>query len=230
MTIYGYTRISTRNQNIERQIRNIKKHEPQSVIVQEVFTGTKIHERKKFNNLISKVKTGDTIIFDSVSRFSRDSAEGFELYEELYKRGVNLVFLKERHIDTDTYKKARDTQIPKTGTKVDIILDALDSFLLELAREQIQLAFEQSEKEVQDLRQRTREGLQTAKLNGKQVGRVKGKTFETKKSLKAKEHIKKLSKHFGGTCSNKTTWELVGISENTFYKYIKEIKNEQEVH
>ena len=120
-------------------------------------------------------------------------------------------------------------QIPKTGTKVDIILDALDSFLLELAREQIQLAFEQSEKEVQDLRQRTREGLQTAKLNGKQVGRVKGKTFETKKSLKAKEHIKKLSKHFGGTCSNKTTWELVGISENTFYKYIKEIRNELEV-
>ena len=43
-----------------------------------------------------------------------------------------------------------------------------------LAKEQIKLAFEQSEKEVADLHQRTREGLLTARLNGKQVGRKKG--------------------------------------------------------
>ena len=51
-----------------------------------------------------------------------------------------------------------------------------------LAKEQIKLAFEQSEKEVADLHQRTREGLLTARLNGKQVGRKKGVGFETKKS------------------------------------------------
>ena len=55
-------------------------------------------------------------------------------------------------------------------------------YLMALAKEQIKLAFEQSEKEVADLHQRTREGLLTARLNGKQVGRKKGVGFETKKA------------------------------------------------
>ena len=46
-----------------------------------------------------------------------------------------------------------------TGTAVDFILDGINKYLLELAKEQIKLAFEQSEKEVQDLRQITREEI-----------------------------------------------------------------------
>lgn len=56
-----------------------------------------------------------------------------------------------------------------TGTNVDFILKGINEYLMTLAKEQIKLAFEQSEKEVADLHQRTREGLVTAKLNGKQV-------------------------------------------------------------
>ena len=43
-----------------------------------------------------------------------------------------------------------------------------------LAKEQIRLAFDQAEKEVEDLHQRTREGIQTARLNGKQIGQRQG--------------------------------------------------------
>ena len=77
-----------------------------------------------------------------------------------------------------------------TGTNVDFILKGVNEYLMALAKEQIKLAFEQSEKEVADLHQRTREGLVTAKLNGKQVGRKKGAGFETKKSKTAKEKIR----------------------------------------
>ena len=56
--------------------------------------------------LLRTAKAGDTIVFDSVSRMSRNAAEGFETYQKLFGTGVSLVFLKERHIDTDTYKKA----------------------------------------------------------------------------------------------------------------------------
>ena len=105
MCKYGYCRISRAKQSIERQIRNIKDRFPDAVIIQEVFTRTTL-ERKEWQKLIKAVKEGDTIIFDSVSRMSGNSADGFLAYETLYSQGVNLVFLKEPHIDTAVYKKA----------------------------------------------------------------------------------------------------------------------------
>ena len=68
-----------------------------------------------------------------------------------------------------------------------------------LAKEQIKIAFDQAQKEVQNLHQRTSEGLKTAKLNGKQIGRIKGNKYTTKKELAAKEIILKNSKDFNGT-------------------------------
>lgn len=102
---YGYCRISTPKQNIERQIRNILKENPEAIIVQETFTGSRFQGRKELEKLLRSVQTGDTIIFDSVSRMSRNAEDGFALYEQLYNHGVNLVFLKEPHINTDTYSK-----------------------------------------------------------------------------------------------------------------------------
>ena len=104
--IYGYARISTQKQNIERQIRNILKYCPDAIIKQEVYTGTKTDGRKVFEQLLKIVSAGDTIIFDSVSRMSRNAETGFQVYQELYEKGVELVFLKEPHINTETYKKA----------------------------------------------------------------------------------------------------------------------------
>ena len=105
---YGYCRISRPKQSIERQIRNIKAAYPEAVIVQEVYTRMRI-ERKEWSKLYKKVKAGDTIIFDSVSRMSGDAVDGFTAYEDLYERGVSLVFLKEPHINTGTYKKALES-------------------------------------------------------------------------------------------------------------------------
>ena len=167
--IYGYCRISTKQQSIERQIRNIKAYNENAVILQEAFTGTKV-DRPIFSKLLKQVKEGDTIVFDSVSRMSRNAEEGFALYEELFNKGISLVFLKERHIDTDTYKKALENNLQMTNTNVDFILEGINKYLMALAEEQIVIAFEQSEKEVKDLQQRTKEGIETARLNGKQIG------------------------------------------------------------
>lgn len=227
--IYGYCRISTNTQNIERQIRNIKKEYPQSVIVQEIYTGTKIFGRKEFNKLLKTVKKGDMIVFDSVSRMSRDAEEGFMLYQKLYNKGIELIFLKEPHINTSTYKKALETNnIKLTNTNVDFILEGVNKYLLCLAKEQIKLAFSQSEKEVTDLRQRTREGIETARLNGKQIGGKKGEKLNIKKKKPAKEKILKYSKSFNGNLSDTDCIKLIGIAKNTYYKYKKEIKEERE--
>lgn len=223
--IYGYARISTTKQKIERQITNIKSYEKEAVIYQEAYTGTKV-ERPIFDKLLKKVKGGDTIIFDSVSRMSRNADEGFALYEELYNKGVELVFLKESYINTSVYKKALNNGVALTGTNVDSILKGVNEYLMGLAKEQIIIAFQQAEKEVEDLRERTREGIREARAKGKQIGAVKGRKLITKKSIEKKEEIKKYSKDFNGSLSDVDVMKLTGLARNTYYKYKKEIRDE----
>lgn len=220
---YGYCRISRKEQSIDRQVRNIAAVYPDAHIIKEAYTGTKVEGRKEFERLLKQVKKDDTIIFDSVSRMSRNAAEGVELYEHLYAAGVNLVFLKERHIDTATYKKALQDAVPMTGTNVDIILQAINEYLKILRREQIVLAFAQAEKEVTDLRQRTREGIETARLKGKQIGQKPGNTLTVKKEAPAKDIIRKHSKSFYGTLNDIEVMKLAEVSRNTYYKYKREL-------
>lgn len=221
--LYGYCRISKAKQSIERQIRNIKAAYPEAVIIQEVFTRTRI-DRKEWQKLFSKVKCGDTIIFDSVSRMSGNANDGFAAYEELYSRGVSLVFLKEPHINTSTYQKALENNVQLTGSNVDYILEGVNKYLMALAQEQIRLAFEQSEKEVEDLHQRTREGIETARLNGKQIGQRPGAKLITKKSITAKETIRKHSQDFNGSLNDLEVMQLTGLARNTYYKYKRELR------
>lgn len=225
MCRYGYVRISTPKQSIDRQIRNIQNICPDVIIVSDTYTGTKT-DRPGWKKLYEKAKSGDVIYFDSVSRMSRNAEEGFQIYEELYKRGVSLIFLKEHHIDTDTYKNTLQSNIKMTGTNVDFILDGINQYLLALAKEQIRLAFEQAQKEVDDLHQRTREGIETARLSGKQIGQITGSKLTTKKSVAAKEIIKKHSKDFNGTLEDADVIKLSGISRNSYYKYKKELREE----
>jgi DNA invertase Pin-like site-specific DNA recombinase len=224
MSKFGYCRKSKPKQSIDRQVRNILKEYPDAIIIQEAYTGTTI-DRKEWNKLFKTVKAGDTIIFDSVSRMSRNAAEGFAAYEELYKQGVNLIFLKEHHIDTETYQKTLQNSVQLTGSNVDFILEGVNRYLLELAKEQIKIAFEQSEKEVEDLHQRTREGIVTARLNGKQIGQRQGAKLTTKKSMAAKEIILKHSKDFNGTLDDPEVITLCRISRNSYYKYKRELRH-----
>lgn len=226
MSEYGYCRISTNKQSIERQIRNIRTNYPKSIIYQEIYTGTKTDGRKKWGQLQRIVKPNDVIIFDSVSRMSRNAAEGFNTYQKLFESGVELVFLKEPHINTAVYKKALNNHITLTGTKTDMILKAINEYLMELAKEQIIIAFKQSEKEVTDLHQRTKEGIETARLNGKQIGQREGAKLTTKKSISAKADIKKYSKDFNGTLNDIECIRMIGIARNTYYKYKKELQAE----
>lgn len=219
--IYGYARVSTKSQKLERQIDNILKFNPETIIFTEKYTGTKIEGRKELDKLLKKVKEGDTIIFDSVSRMSRDSEEGTELYFELYEKGVSLVFLKERHIDTKTYKKALETSIPMTNTIADTLLKGVNDFLKELAKEQIKIAFDQAEKEVQDTRQRIKEGIAKSE---KTQGIKEGTKLITKKSILMKDKMKRHLKEFGGTDTDIQFMTENSLSRNTFYKYKRELK------
>ena len=224
--IYGYVRISRKEQSIERQVRNIIKEYPNAFIVKEAYTGTKM-DRPEWSKLYNKVRTGDIIVFDSVSRMSRNADEGVKTYFDLYEKTIGLIFLKEHYIDTSVYAENMKDKIELQGTDEDEIFKGLNNYFRKLAERQIRIAFEQSEKEVQDLHQRTKEGIETARLNGKQIGQKSGNKLKIKKEAPAKAIILKHSKDFNGSLSDYECIKIAGISRNTFYKYKCELRKSQ---
>lgn len=222
-TVYGYARISTMKQSIQRQIDNIKSVYPDAVIITEEYTGTKM-DRPNWNKLYKALKEGDTVVFDEVSRMSRNAEDGFKVYKELYSRGVNLVFLKESTLNTENYHNAE--QIATTGNEIaDIYIDATNKVLMILAETQIKKAFETAQHEVDFLHKRTSEGIAVARANGRQIGRAEGTKVETKKAKASKERIIELSKDFKGTNTDIEVMKILGIARNTYYKYKAELKN-----
>lgn len=222
--IYGYVRISTKKQSITRQIENISKYDLRAKIIEETFTGNTIN-RPKWIKLKDQLNLGDTVIFDSVSRMSRNALEGIDDYEELVNKGIKLIFLKEAYINSEVYQSQLEGyKIIKTKDKdLEPLFHGIKETLKNLARKQIMIAFKQSEKEVQDLRQRTKEALSIKKSQGIQLGHRKKKLI-TKKSIERKDKIKKMSKRYMGIMNDKEVIETIGMSRHSFYKYIREME------
>lgn len=232
--IYGYARVSTSTQRIDRQIKNIERFAPGVKIYKEHFTGTKI-DRPEWNKLVKRIQPGDTIVFDEVSRMSRNASEGFALYKELFEKDVSLVFLKEPHIDTASYRSAMSLAFPdvQTGDEatqelVEGVLAAIHRFMMAKVEQDIYAAFERAQKEVDFLHQRTKEGIEVARENGKRIGLPKGSRLVTAKSIKAKEVIRQHCVTFGGALCDADCAKLAGICRNTYFKYKREMLNVDE--
>ena len=229
--IYAYCRVSTKHQRIARQITNITELYPTATIIREFYTGTK-QDRPNWNKLMHIIKKEDTIVFDSVSRMSRNAGEGYKDYKMLYELGVHLIFLNEPLINTSVFDSTRNNLLNVNIETGNIAVDdffkgniqLINNFMMALAEEQIKAAFEQSEKEVTDLHSRISQGMREAKKNGTHIGLPKGMTLTTKKSLDCKAIIQKHSKDFGGTLDDHDVIKLCGCSRNSYYKYKKELK------
>lgn len=233
MSVYGYVRVSTPQQKVERQTENIKTFNPDAIIYEEKQSAKDIENRVVFKTLLKKAKSGDTIIFDEVSRMSRNTDEGYNLYMELMEKGINLVFLKERHIDTDEYKRRSQNHIAKVSSSnekmdnfINGILELIEDFERENLKDNIRLAFEQAENERSFLIKRVTEGKARSQ---KHQGRPKGsQNLKTDKADYVKKVIKEQSKDFEGRFSDAKIMReyLTGVARNTYYKYKKELKAE----
>lgn len=229
--IYGYCRVSTTHQRITRQITNIKESYPSATFIKEFYTGT-TQNRPLWDKLIKQIKKGDTIVFDSVSRMSRNAEEGFKDYKDLYETGVNLIFLNEPLINTSIFESTKSNLLKISVQTGNFAVDEyfkgnvalINNLLMALAEEQIKSAFIQSEKEVSDLHSRISQGMRESKKNGTKIGLDKGTTLITKKSIQCKAIILKHSKDFGGTLDDVDIIKLCGCAKNSYYKYKREIK------
>lgn len=228
---YGYARISKPKQSLQLQIDAIKKMAADAVIFSEAYTGS-TNDRPEWRKLLKKVEKGDTIIFYMVSRMSRSAEEGTKDYFDLYNKGINLIFIKDRHIDTESYKQSFE----KAGFSVDFdndgsaesnlitkILDALKEFMQAKVHDDIKKAFEEAEKELKNNHKRTSDGMKASGA-GKKIAKARlGNHYETKKSKEMKGKIRKMAKCYDGAMTDKEVIETLGLARGTYYKYKREI-------
>ncbi len=98
--LIGYARISAQEQNLDRQIDQLKVAGCER-IYQEKITGTK-KSRPELVKMLENIRTGDVIVIADLTRLSRSSKDLLYLVGELEAKGANIKSLKEDWVDTTT--------------------------------------------------------------------------------------------------------------------------------
>lgn len=235
MKVYGYCRVSTEKQKLGKQFDNIKSLYKDAKIYSEKYTGTTT-DRKQWNKLLEEVrndiKNGEkvAIVFDSVSRMSRNAEEGIKDYFNLHDMGVSLIFLNEPYINTEVYEQSISNQIPLNGGDEDCIYKGINEYMVKLAKKQIKIAFDQAQKEVDDKRTWTKQGIKKQQEKNeliqslhpddymdqddyRQIGQPKGARLTIKKELALKQLILEYSKSFNGTLKDDEVIALINGME-----------------
>ena len=185
---FGYARCSTLDQNLDWQIDALMK-EGCDRIFQEKFTGTR-KDRPELLRMLDMLREGDTVIICELTRLSRSVKDLFDLVERVEKAGANIKSLKEPWLDTTTPQ----------GRLLFTIFSGVSQFERELIRE------------------RTMEGLASARARGRMGGRPGKDKKVVEQALTLYD-----SRAYSVDEISKTT----GISRATLYKYINLRKEAQ---
>lgn len=194
-SLYGYARVSSRDQNEDRQLRALEAFAvPRDCIYVDKMSGATF-DRPAYRRLMKRVKRGDTIVVKSIDRLGRNYADILEQWRIITKsKGVSIVVLDMPLLDT------RTKQNDLTGAFVaDLVLQIL-SYVAELERAHI--------------KQRQAEGIAAAKARGVRFGRPEKQpsdNFEVVKQL-----------YLSGEISQREASRRVGASHQTFLKWVSE--------
>jgi DNA invertase Pin-like site-specific DNA recombinase len=139
--LFGYARVSTLEQNLDRQVDALKAAGAEEII-QEKITGTKA-DRPQLNRLLDKIRKGDIILVADLTRLSRSTKDLFSLVDQIEKKGAYIKSLKESWLDTTTPQ----------GKLMFTFMAGISQFERDL------------------ISQRTKEGLDSARARGKVGGR-----------------------------------------------------------
>ena len=191
--IYGYVRVSTKDQNEDRQmIAMLEFPVPEKNIIVEKQSG-KDFNRPRYRRLIRKMKKGDLLVIKSIDRLGRNYEEIIQQWRYLTKeKGIDIVVLDMALLDT---REGKDL----TGTLIaDLVLQLL-SYVAQTERENI--------------RQRQKEGIQAAKRKGVQFGRPK---------IPVPDQFTELKQQWkNNEISSRQDASQLGVSHETFLRWCK---------
>ena len=192
---YGYVRVSTKEQNEDRQFLALKEFEvkPENIFVDK--QSGKDFERKNYQKLIRKLKRGDVVVVKSIDRFGRNYREIIDEWRKITQvKGADIIVIDMPLLDTTKNKDLFGTFIS------DLVLQIL-SFV--------------AENERVNIRQRQAEGIAAAKAKGIKFGRPR--------KYYPEDYIDIIDKVEEGILSKKQAVEIMGVSNKTYYRIKKEI-------
>ena len=195
--VYAYVRVSTEHQNTENQMTEILKFSDSEGIcvdewVQEKISGTKIPELRKLGELLKKATIGDLIICTELSRLGRSIMMIMSILQTLQQNKIDLMTIK-------------------------------DNFRLGNNLESTVLAFAfgiSAEIERQLISERTKMGIQQARLNGKHIGRPKG---SHPASFKLDPYTDYIFEQLELGRSKSSLAKELKVSRRTLYEHLKRI-------
>ena len=192
--VFAYIRVSTREQNENRQLDALKDLKIDEIIVEKA-SGKNFVGREKYQQMKSQLRDGDLLIIHSIDRFGRNYTEICKEWEELIAKGVDIQVLDMPILNT------RDNQNGLTGRLItDIVLKLLGYV---------------AEKERTNIKTRQREGIDSALKNGIKFGRPKGEI--------PKDFIRAYELYKQGLIKVKDVMSMCNIAKSTFYKYSSQI-------
>lgn len=193
---FAYIRVSSKEQNEDRQVETMKKEgiDSRDIFIEKM--SGKTFDRPKYQLLKQLVREGDEIVFDSITRMGRSMKETLKEYEWFVENGILLKFIKEPMINT-------------SNEQDDIIKQAIQRVILTVLA-----AFAEKERIDREISQA--EGIEAARAKGKHLGRPKA-VITPEFELAYKQWINK-------EISAVDAIKKAKMSKTTFYRKIKELK------
>ncbi len=193
---YGYVRVSTKEQNIDRQMSALSlENIPKNQIFIDRASG-KDFDRTEYQKLLTVLQPDDEIVIKSIDRLGRN-------YDDILEQWQLLTKTKKVHINVLDFPllNTKNTSDTITGKLIsDLVLQVL-SYVSQMEREQI--------------KQRQREGIREAKKRGKQFGRPKLNVPPNFYDLAKKHRQKEITVREGA--------EILGVSKSTFHNWLKKL-------
>lgn len=195
MAVYGYARVSSTEQNLDRQIRQLRQYVDESHIVTDKASGKNL-ERPGYLALRGPLglRRGDTLYICSLDRLSRNKEELKEELEKFREKGVRLVILD------------LPTSMIDAPEGQKWIVDMVQNILIEVLASM-------AEQERLTIRKRQREGIEAAKEAGKHMGRPKVQM--------PKDFPEVYEKWSRGEITAKAAQRELGLSCSSFYRLAK---------
>lgn len=191
---YGYARVSTKEQNLDRQIEALKGHGIAEKDIRTDKASGKDFNREGYKALKEQLlRSGDILVIKELDRLGRDMEQIKQEWQELLEMGIDIVVL--------------DTPILNTTNKNDIEKNLISNIVFEL------LTY-MAEKERLKIRARQREGIDQAKAQGKHLGRPRADIPEGFEVV--------YSDWKQGNITGVKAMEQLRLKRTTFYKIVKE--------
>lgn len=200
MAEYGYARVLSRDQNLDRQLDALKVFPiPERRIYADKATGASF-DRPYYQRLMWRLTAGDVLVITSVDRLGRNYTEIIEQWHYLtHRRGVSIVVLDMPLLDT---RPSNNVVSGVTGAFISDLVLQLLSYVAQIERENI--------------RQRQAEGIAAAQARGKKFGRPPKAKPQDYSLIRSRYETGEISKTYAAKC--------LGVSRITFDKWRNEDK------